>query len=125
MAVIRDVASVKVRLGSGYPPEHAAGCERRIKQALGDAAGLPQFGVNLVTLESGVASSLRHWHRVEDEFIYVLQGELTLVTDAREELLTPGMAACFPANEANGHQLVNRGARSATYLEVGTRSSEE
>ena len=125
MAVIRDVASIKVRRGSGYPREYAAVCEQRIKQALGDAGGLTQFGVNLVTLEPGVASSLRHWHRVEDEFIYVLQGELTLITDAGEELLTPGMAAGFPANEPNGHQLINRGTHTASYLEVGTRSSEE
>jgi uncharacterized cupin superfamily protein len=125
MAVIRDVANVKARRGSGYPPEYAAACERRIKQALGDVGGLTQFGVNLVTLEPGVSSSLRHWHRVEDEFIYVLQGELVLVTDAGEELLTAGMAAGFPANEPNGHHLVNRGTRTATYLEVGTRSGDE
>ena len=93
--------------------------------ALGDVGGLTQFGVNLVTLEPGVSSSLRHWHRVEDEFIYVLQGELVLVTDAGEELLTAGMAAGFPANEPNGHHLVNRGTRTATYLEVGTRSGDE
>ena len=95
------VANVKARRGSRLSapntPRPASG---RIKRALGDVGGLTQFGVNLVTLEPGVSSSLRHWHRVEDEFIYVLQGELALVTDAGEELLTAGMAAGFPGRQA-------------------------
>ena len=125
MKVIRDAAALKARVGSGYPAEYAAVCKDRVKRALGDPGALTQFGVNLVTLEPGVMSSQRHWHRVEDEFIYVLDGELTLVTDAGEELLAPGMAACFPANDPNGHQLVNRSSKPATYLEVGTRSQDE
>jgi uncharacterized cupin superfamily protein len=125
MPVIRDPGKLQARRGSGYPAQFAGGFERRVKRALGDAGGLTQFGVNLTTLEPGVASALRHWHAKEDEFIYVLEGELTLVTDAGEERLGPGMAACFPAGDANGHQLVNRTDAPATYLEVGTRSREE
>jgi uncharacterized cupin superfamily protein len=108
-----------------YPAAFAAGFEGRIKRALGDAGGLTQFGVNLTTLEPGAMSAHRHWHAREDEFIYVLEGELTLITDAGEEVLGPGMAASFPAGEANGHQLINKGMSPATYLEIGTRSADE
>jgi uncharacterized cupin superfamily protein len=125
MAVIRDPLSVEGRRGTIYPAEFAQGFEGRIKRALGNAGGLTQFGVNLTTLEPGAMSAHRHWHAREDEFIYVLDGELTLVTDAGEELLSPGMAACFPAGEPNGHQLINKSAQPASYLEVGTRSADE
>ena len=125
MAVIRDPAQVSARRGSGYPAKFAQGFEGRVKRALGDAGGLTQFGVNLTTIEPGATSAQRHWHRVEDEFVYMLEGELTLVTDAGEETLRPGMAAAFPAGEANGHHLVNRSVTPATYLEIGTRSKEE
>lgn len=125
MAVIVDTAKIEGRRRTGYPPALASGFEGRIRRALGDLGGLTQFGVNLVTLEPGAKSAHRHWHRVEDEFIYVLDGELTLITDAGETLLTPGMAACFPANDGDGHHLINRGDRPASYLEVGTRSADE
>lgn len=125
MAVIRDPLKVPGRRGTIYPSEFAAGFDKRLKRALGDAGGLKQFGVNLTTLEPGAVSSLRHWHTNEDEFIYVLDGELTLVTDAGDEPLRPGMAATFPAGEPNAHQLVNRSAAPATYLEVGTRSVDD
>jgi uncharacterized cupin superfamily protein len=125
MAVIRDPAEIPGRRGTIYPAAFAAGFEGRIKRALGDAGGLTQFGVNLTTLEPGAMSAHRHWHAREDEFIYVVEGELTLVTDAGEEVLTPGMAAAFPAGEANGHQLINKGVRTGTYLEIGTRSADE
>ncbi len=108
MAVIRDPSKVEGRRGTIYPAEFAKGFEGRIKRALGNAGGLTQFGVNLTTLEPGALSAHRHWHAREDEFIYVLDGELTLVTDAGEEVLRPGMAATFPAGEANGHMLVNQ-----------------
>jgi uncharacterized cupin superfamily protein len=81
--------------------------------------------VSLTTLEPGARSSLRHWHTVEDEFVYVLEGELTLVTDEGEQTLRPGMAAGFPAGEQNGHCLINKSAQAATYLEIGTRSAHE
>lgn len=125
MKVIRDPNAVEARRGTLYPAELAKGFEGRVKRALGNAGGLTQFGVNLATIEPGAMSAHRHWHRVEDEFIYVLDGELTLITDAGEEVLGPGMAACFPAGEPNGHHLVNKGARPASYLEVGTRSGDE
>jgi len=125
MAVIRDPSKVEGRRGTIYPAEFAKGFEGRIKRALGNAGGLTQFGVNLTTLEPGAASAHRHWHAREDEFIYVVDGELTLITDAGEELLRPGMAAAFPAGEANGHQLLNKSAHPASYLEIGTRSADE
>jgi uncharacterized cupin superfamily protein len=125
MTVIRDPWKLEGRRGTIYPAAFAKGFEGRIKRALGNAGGLTQFGVNLTTLEPGAMSAHRHWHAKEDEFIYVLDGELTLVTNEGEETLGPGMAACFPAGEPNGHQLVNKSARAATYLEVGTRSPDE
>lgn len=93
----------------------------RSKKALGDALGLQTFGVNLVTLEPGAMSALRHWHTQQDEFIYVLEGELTLVTEQGEQVLVPGLCAGFPAGHADGHQLINRGQSVAIYLEVGDR----
>lgn len=93
----------------------------RAKRALGDALGLTTFGVNLTRLEPGAASSLRHWHRRQDEFVFVLEGELMLVTDDGEQCLGPGMCAGFVGGVANGHHLVNRGTVPATYLEVGDR----
>lgn len=125
MAVIRDPMNLAGRRSTIYPNEFAAGFDKRIKRALGDAGGLTQFGVNLTTLEPGAMSALRHWHKHEDEFVYVLAGEVILVTDAGEETLTAGMAATFPAGEPNGHHLVNRSSADATYLEVGTRSAVE
>jgi uncharacterized cupin superfamily protein len=125
MAVIRDPKSLTGRRSTIYPAEFAAGFDKRIKRALGDAGGLTQFGVNLTTLEPGAVSALRHWHAREDEFVYVVEGKLTLVTDTGEETLLPGMAATFPAGEANAHQLVNRSDAPATYLEVGTRTTDD
>jgi uncharacterized cupin superfamily protein len=125
MPVIRDPKTVEGRRSTGYPAPFAKDVEGRIKRALGDAAGLKQFGVNLTTLEPGAMSAQRHWHAREDEFVFVLTGELTLITDAGEEVLLPGMAAGFPAGDANGHHLVNRSGAPATYLEIGTRSADE
>jgi uncharacterized cupin superfamily protein len=95
----------------------------RAKQKLGDALGLKNFGVNRTTLKPGAASALRHWHAKQDEFVYVLSGELVLVTDAGEQLSSAGMAAGFPAGAADAHQLVNRSDRDAVYLEVGDRTA--
>ena len=120
-----DPASVEVRHGSAYPDEFKPVAAGRQKQALGDAAGLTQFGVNLVRLPPGAASALRHWHKHEDEFVYVLEGELTLVTDAGEQVLTPGLAAGFPAGVPDGHNLVNKTDKDALYLEIGNRHPEE
>jgi uncharacterized cupin superfamily protein len=120
-----DPVGVAPRRGSLYPPPFAEPVAGREKRALGDALGLTQFGVNLVTLAPGAWSSQRHWHAQEDEFIYVLEGDVTLVTDAGEQVLGPGMAAGFPAGKADGHHLINRTDKPARYLEAGTRAETE
>lgn len=104
-----------------YPPPHDRPCIGRVRRKIGDALGLSQFGVNVMTLPPGVMSSQRHWHVNEDEFVYVLDGEVVLVTDAGEQVLKRGMAAGFPHGKPDGHHLVNRGDKPATLLEVGTR----
>ena len=94
-------------------------------QRLGDALGLKNYGINLTTIPPGAVSALRHWHSHEDEFIYIVSGELALVTNNGEQRLTPGMCAGFPAGRADGHCLVNRTQRDAVYLEVGDRRPED
>ena len=117
-----DPATVESRAGSNYPQQFKPGVAGRSKQRLGDALGLKNFGVNLTTIKPGAASALRHWHSHEDEFIYMVSGELVLVTDGGEQTLVAGMAAGFPAGKADGHCLVNRTTVDAIYLEVGDRS---
>ena len=107
---------------TGYPEPYKTRVAGRHKRRLGDAAGLKNFGVNLTRLDPGAESSMRHWHTKQDEFIYVLEGELTLVTDAGRQKLKSGMAAGFPAGRADGHQLVNETRRPVVYLEVGDRT---
>jgi uncharacterized cupin superfamily protein len=119
-----DLAAVPERRGSGYPAPFDQPCRARIRRALGDAAGLTQFGVNLLTLPPGAWSSQRHWHSAEDEFVYVLAGEVTLVTDAGEEIVRAGECAGFRADDRNGHHLINRSQADAQILEVGTRAGE-
>ncbi|UGB37095.1 cupin domain-containing protein [Frateuria soli] len=119
------VTNVPQRRGSGYPAPFALVAKDRVKQALGDAGGLTDFGVNLSQLPPGGWSSQRHWHTREDEFVYVLSGELVLVTDGGEEPLRAGDCAAFPKNLPDGHHLVNRGSEVAVYLEIGTRSAED
>jgi uncharacterized cupin superfamily protein len=118
-------ADVAQRSGSAYLPEYAKAVEGRAKRVLGNPFGLDQFGVNLVTMQPGAWSSHRHWHDGEDEFIYVLDGELILVNDQGEHRLTPGMCAGFKAGVPNGHHLINKSGAVATYLEVGTRLLED
>jgi uncharacterized cupin superfamily protein len=120
-----DPMCLPPRRGSIYPGPFGDPLVSREKRALGDALQLTQFGVNLVKLAPGAWSSQRHWHANEDEFVYVLEGEVTLVTDAGEKTLGPGMAAGFPAGKADGHHLINRGDKPALYLEVGTRATSE
>ena len=120
-----DPMSVPARKGSVYRHPYRAQLAGREKRALGDALGLTHFGVNLVDLGPGDWSSPRHWHSHEDEFIYVLEGELTLVTDMGEQRLTAGMAAGFPAGVEDGHHLVNRSDAPARYLEVGNRAPDD
>ena len=120
-----DPQTVAARIGTMYPKPHDAPCAAREKRALGDAFGLSQFGVNMVTLAPGVWSSQRHWHANEDEFIYIVSGRPTLVTDEGEMPLEPGMVAGFPAGTPNGHHLVNGTAEPVVYIEVGTRRADE
>lgn len=117
--------TVPPRKGSVYRHPFTAKVAGRVKRALGDALGLRNFGVNLVELGPGDWSSPRHWHSHEDEFVIVLDGELTLVTEAGAQVLGPGMAAGFPAGLEDGHHLINRGESTASYLEVGDRSCED
>lgn len=111
--------------GTRYPPPHDVPCRERSWIRLGDAAGLTQFGVNLVRVPPGAWSSQRHWHSHEDEFVYMLEGELVLVTDAGEELLRPGDCAGFKAGVNDGHCLQNRSSRDAQFLVVGTRDEAD
>ena len=111
-------------VGSRYPSPYDAPCASRVRRCLGDAAGLTQFGVNLTRLPAGAWSSQRHWHSDEDEFLYVVQGELVLVTDAGEETLRAGDCAGFQAGTPDGHHLQNRAAEDALFLEIGSRRIE-
>src|SRR5262249_29676735 len=120
-----DIAKATVRTMSAYPQPWRAVTEGREKAALGDVAGLTQFGVNLTRLRPGAASALRHWHEAEDEFVYVLEGELPLIESSGESLLRPGEAAGFKAGVADGHHLVNKSQRDALYLEIGARAGHE
>ena len=117
-----DLSTAPVRVGTAYPAPFDAPCLERFRRRLGDAGGLTDFGVNLLTLKPGVWSSQRHWHLKEDEFIYILSGEAVLVTDAGEEILRAGDCAAFPKNDGNGHHLVNRSGGDVLCLEIGTRS---
>jgi uncharacterized cupin superfamily protein len=116
---------VSANSGCGYPEPFRTQVLPRERRALGDAAGLTKFGVNYTTLGPGAASSMRHWHTREDELVFVLSGELVLVTDAGERLLRAGQCAGFPASHADGHQLVNRGTTPAVYLEIGSRDADD
>ncbi len=120
-----DLAAVPVRTGSGYPPPFDVPCAARVRQRLGDAAGLTDFGVNLLRLPPGVWSSQRHWHSAEDEFVYVLEGEVVLVTNSDEEVLRSGQCAGFKAGVRDGHHLQNRSSQDAVVLEVGSRKVAE
>jgi uncharacterized cupin superfamily protein len=116
-----DKDTAPTRHGTGYPPPYDIPCRERHRTRLGDAAGLDQFGVNLLRLPDGQWSSQRHWHTAEDEFVYVLEGEVVLVEDEGETVLKAGDCAGFKAGVANGHHVVNRSGRDALLLEVGSR----
>ncbi|HEX4150763.1 MAG TPA: cupin domain-containing protein [Steroidobacteraceae bacterium] len=120
-----DLHEVPTALGCGYPPPFDRPCTDRRRQRLGDAAGLTDFGVNLLHLPPGAWSSQRHWHSAEDEFVYVLEGELALVTDSGEEILRAGDCAGFKAGVHDGHHLQNRSERDALILEIGSRKVME
>lgn len=116
-----DLTRAPISRGTRYPPPFDAPCKARERHRLGDAANLDQFGVNLLRLPPGSWSSQRHYHTAEDEFVYVLEGEVVLVTDAGEECLKAGDCAGFKAGEPDGHHLQNRSAADALILEVGSR----
>ena len=120
-----DPAAVQPRNSSGYPEPFRSRVLPREKRALGDAVGLTKIGVNLTTLPPGKESSMRHWHTREDELVFVVEGEVVLVTDEGEQILRAGMCAGFPAGAKNGHQLVNRSDRPARYLEISNRDPED
>jgi uncharacterized cupin superfamily protein len=119
------INDVEPRVGTDYPAPHDVPCRQRRRRRLSDAFGLSQFGANLVELPAGAWSSQRHWHERQDEFIYVVEGEVTLVTNDGETVLKPGMFAGFRAGVANGHHLANRSNAIARILEVGTRTAVE
>ncbi len=121
MAKKIDLAKAPTVGGTLYPPPFDEPCRARRRIRLGDAAGLTQFGVNLCRLPAGAWSSQRHWHTHEDEFVYVVEGEVVLVTDSGEEILRAGDSAGFKANDGDGHCLQNRSGRDALILEVGSR----
>lgn len=118
-----DPRTVTPRRGTLYPDKFKPLVAGREKRALGNALGLVNFGVNLVKLEPGAQSALRHWHSQQDEFVWMLEGELTLVTGEGPQLLKTGMCAGFPKGKADGHHLVNKSGKDAWYLEVGDRSA--
>jgi uncharacterized cupin superfamily protein len=120
-----DKDKVPVKTGSIYPAPYGAMMAGRSSLRLGDAGGLTQFGVNLVTLQPGALSSLRHWHMAEDEFVMVTAGECVLVQDAGETVMRAGDCAAFPANVPDGHHFINRSAAPASFLVVGSKSTRE
>ncbi|MBE0554613.1 MAG: cupin domain-containing protein [Rhodobacteraceae bacterium] len=120
-----DLSSVPVKTGSIYPEPYASMVKGRSSLRLGDAAGLTQFGVNLVTLEPGAMSSLRHWHLAEDEFVMVTEGECVMVQDEGETIMRPGDCAGFPAGSTNGRHFLNRSDAPARFLVVGSKAPRE
>jgi len=120
-----DIQSLPVVAGSLYPPPFDEPCRARERTKLGDAAGLTQFGVNLLRLSPGAWSSQRHWHEGSDEFLYVLAGEVVLVSGAGEEILRAGDATGFKAGDGDGHCLQNRSGGDVLVLEVGTRAADD
>ena len=123
--IAKKAMELPARSGSLYPEPYRSRVLPRDKRALGDAFGLDRIGVNLTVLHPGAESSMRHWHTREDELVYVLEGELTLRSDAGEEVLLAGMVAGFKAGDGNAHQFLNRGTRPAVYLEISNRDGED
>jgi len=120
-----DIANVPKREGTGYPAPFDRHSAQRIRQRLGNAGGLSDFGVNLMQLPPGNWSAQRHWHSHEDEFVYVLAGEVVLVEDQGETVLQADDCAAFPKASGNGHHLINRSDKVAVYLEVGSRQPDD
>jgi uncharacterized cupin superfamily protein len=120
-----DPTTLPPRSSSGYPEPFRSRVLPREKRALGDALGLTKVGVNFTTLPPGKESSMRHFHTREDELVFVIEGEVVLITDQGEQVLTAGSCAGFPAGSRDGHQLVNRSGHPARYLEISNRDPED
>lgn len=120
-----DPADVPEYRKTMYPEPFAARVAERVKRKLGDACGLSQFGVNLVTLGPGAQSALRHWHTREDEFVYMLSGEVVLMTDGGEQVLRAGQCTGYPAGSTDAHHFINRSGAAAQYLEIGSRFDDD
>jgi uncharacterized cupin superfamily protein len=120
-----DIPNVPVDTTKPYPEPFRQVLEGRARKRLGNAVGLDQFGVNLTMLKPGAWSSQRHWHELEDEMIYMLEGEVVLCEDSGETVLKAGDAAGWKANAGNGHCLINRSNRDAVFLEIGTRAPRD
>ena len=116
-----DRTKIPFTNNASYPKEFAPVISGREKQKLGDAVGLMQFGVNIARIKAHSKSALRHWHTLEDEFVYVLDGEVVLVTNDSEQVLRAGDCGGYPAGNADAHHFVNRSHRPARYLEIGNR----
>jgi uncharacterized cupin superfamily protein len=115
-----DVQNAPISSGSRYPAPFAAPCQDKFRRRLAIAAGLKEIGINLLELAPGAWSSQRHWHTEAEEFVYVLEGEVVLVTEGCEEVLHAGDCAGFLPGDANGHHLQNRSGAPARVLEVGS-----
>jgi uncharacterized cupin superfamily protein len=120
-----DPSTLEPKSQSAYPEPYRSRVLPRDKRRLGDALGLTKIGVNRTLLPPGKESSMRHWHTAEDEFVFVLEGELVLCTDSGEQTLRTGECAGFPAGDRNGHQLVNRSDHPAVYLEISNRDPQD
>ena len=120
-----DIDACPVVEGSRYPSPYDEPCRKKHTRILGQAAGLTQFGVNLVRLEPGAWSSQRHWHEHEDEFVRVLEGNVVLVTDAGRENLQAGECAGFKAGIRDGHHFINESETDALLLVVGSRNDRD
>jgi uncharacterized cupin superfamily protein len=120
-----DLSTAPTRTGTAYPPPYDERCKLRSRIRIGLAAGLTQFGVNMLRLPKGQWSSQRHWHHKNDELVMVLEGEVVLVTDAGEEILRAGDFAGFKAGDPDGHHIQNRSESDAILLEIGSRFEDD
>ncbi|HWW21094.1 MAG TPA: cupin domain-containing protein [Steroidobacteraceae bacterium] len=120
-----SIEAIEPRYGSGYPKPFDEPCRQRSRRALGDAAGLTDFGVNVLELSPGTWSSQRHWHSKEDEFVWVLEGKVVLVSEHGEEILDAGDCVGFKAGDPNGHHFQNRSDGVVRLLEVGSRHLDD
>jgi uncharacterized cupin superfamily protein len=120
-----EICSVPSESGGTYPRPFDEPCMAQSCRRLARFAGITQFGVNVTVIEAGAWSSQRHWHSHEDEFVWVLDGELTLVTNAGEETLRAGDCAAFRSGDPDGHHLVNQSGRPARVLEIGTTDRQD